>query len=407
MTDALRRVVLPLVLIAFPLLAVAQESTGEMFERARQLAFSGEREEARAICLEILERNPDHWDARILLGRLYAWDKRFDDARRELTRVVEAKPGYADARNALIDVELWSDNPETALALADEGLALEADNSDFEFARARAYARMKQYDESAEAAERTLALDPDDDRAKRLLRRVYDNILGNRATAHYEYESFDQELEPWHFLYLQYRRAHGFGSMLYRLNLARRFGENGAQVEVDSYPTIRAGTYLYLNLGLSSSDLFPDLRLGGEAYQAIRGGWEASGGFRYLDFDSSDVTIVTGTGAKYWGDHWIQFRPSYVIRDSGSSFSGRIEYRRYFGGRYEWAGITVGGGVKNEENVVTQREEELDSFRINLRLRKKITLKYLLRANLGYREQEFSTVTRKSWLIGVGIERFF
>ena len=69
--------------------------------------------------------------------------------------------------------------------------------------------------------------------------------------------------------------------------------------------------------------------------------------------------------------------------------------------------MTLGGGVKNEENVITQQEDELDSFRINLRLRKKITNKYLLRANLGYREQEFSTVTRKSWLIGVGIERFF
>jgi YaiO family outer membrane protein len=407
MTDALRRVVLPLILIVAPVLAAAQESSDEMFERARQLAFSGEREEARALCLEILERHPDHWDARILLGRLYAWDKRFDEARRELTRVVEARPDYADGRSALIDVELWSDHPEAALALAEEGLALEPEDSDFEFARARAYAKLKQYEESAEAAERTLALDPDHEQAKRLLRRVYDNILGNRATAEYEYESFDDDLDSWHLLYLQYRRAYGFGSILYRLNLARRFGDNGAQIEIDSYPTIRAGTYLYLNLGLSGSDLFPDFRLGGEVYQAIRGGWEASGGFRYLDFGSSDVTIVTGTAAKYKGDHWIQFRPSYVIGNNTDSFSGHIEYRRYFGGRYEWAGVTVGGGVKNEENVVSRQDDELDSFRISLRLRKKITHKFLLRANLGYREQEFPNDTRKSWLIGAGIERFF
>jgi len=407
MTGALRRVVLPLILIVVPVLAAAQESSGEMFERARQLAFSGEREEARTLCLEILERQPDHWDARILLGRLYAWDKRFDEARRELTGVVEAQPAYADARNALIDVELWSDHPEAALVLAEAGLALEPDDADFEFARARAYAQLKQYEASAEAAERTLALDPEYEQAKRLLRRVYDNILGNRATVEYEYESFDDDLDAWQLLYLQYQRTHGFGSMLYRLNLARRFNEDGVQVEIDSYPTIRAGTYLYLNLGLSDSDLFPDFRIGGEVYQAIRGGWEASGGFRYLDFGSNDVTVITGTAAKYKGNHWIQFRPNYVIGGSGGAFSGNIEYRRYFGGRYEWVGVIVGGGVDIEENVVARQQDELDSVGISFRLRKKITHKFLLRANLGRREQEFPNDTRRSWLIGIGIERFF
>ena len=69
--------------------------------------------------------------------------------------------------------------------------------------------------------------------------------------------------------------------------------------------------------------------------------------------------------------------------------------------------MVAGHRAGNEENAITRQEDELDSFRISLRLRKKITHKYLLRTNLGYREQEFSTVTRKSWLVAVGIERFF
>jgi hypothetical protein len=36
------------------------------------LAFSGERQEARELCFQILDRNPDYHDARVLLGRLYA-----------------------------------------------------------------------------------------------------------------------------------------------------------------------------------------------------------------------------------------------------------------------------------------------------------------------------------------------
>jgi YaiO family outer membrane protein len=402
------RVVLLLLFLLSGASVSGAESSTEKFQRARQLAFDGQREEARELCQAILDGNPDYWDARVLLGRLYAWDKRYDEARRELTRVVEAKPEYADPRNALIDVEIWSHHPDAALKLADEGLAADPDNAQFEFARARALAQMKLYEESADAAEKTLVLDPDHEAAKRLLRRVYDILLGDRVGVVYDYEDFADDTASWHLLELQYRRAYGFGTMIYRLNLARRFDENGAQVEVDAYPKIRAGTYLYLNLGLSGSDLFPDVRTGAEVYEAFGGGWEASLGFRFLDFDSNDVWIYTGSVAKYHGNHWIQFRPGYVSDDAGSSYSGEIQYRRYFGGRYEWAGLTVGGGFDNELNLPTRQQDELDSFRIRADLRKKIANKVLLRATVGYREQELGFgVTRESWFLSLGFDRFF
>jgi len=409
MTRAARRVVLLFLISgAVSSAAAVEESTGEAFERARQLAFSGERDQARELCLEILSGRPDHWDARVLLGRLYAWDKEYGRAREELTRVVEAKPGYADARSALIDVELWSGNPDAALKLADDGLAIDRRDADFEFARARAFSHMKRYPESADAAERTLAIDPDHEPAKRLLRRVYDNILGTRATIEYEYESFDDDTDPWHLLQLEYHRAHDFGSLIYRLNLAQRFDDSGVQAEVDAYPAIRAGTYLYLNLGLSDSDLFPEFRVGAEAYQTFPRGWESSLGFRFLDFETNDVTILTGSVAKYRGNHWVQLRPYYVSEDGGDSFSGEVQYRLYFGGRYEWVGFTVGGGVDNEIDVVTLERDDLSALRLRLDLRKKIMNKLRLKAAVGYREQELSGgVTRGSWFVGLGFDRFF
>jgi YaiO family outer membrane protein len=342
------------------------------------------------------------------LGRLYAWDKEYGLAREELTRVLQAKPDYADARNALIDVELWSHHPEAALGLADEGLTIDPREADFEFARARALANMKRYEESAAAAEKTLAIDPGYEPAKRLLRRVYDNILGTRATAEYEYESFDDDTDPWQLLQLEYHRVHDFGSMIYRLNLAHRFDDTGAQVEVDSYPTIRAGTYLYLNLGLSASDLFPEVRVGAEIYETFPKGWEGSLGLRFLDFETNDVTIVTGSVAKYRGNHWIQLRPYWVSEDGGDSFSGEIQYRLYFGGRYEWLGFTIGGGVDNELDVVTLEEDDLSALRVRLDLRKMIHSKLRLKATAGYREQELQgNVTRGSWFVGLGFDRFF
>ena len=43
----------------------------------------------------------------------------------------------------------------------------------------------------------------------------------------------------------------------------------GTQVEVDAYPRLGHGTYLYLNAGLSGASIFPGQRLGAEYYAGL------------------------------------------------------------------------------------------------------------------------------------------
>src|SRR5688572_10610104 len=59
------------------------EGNDELFDKARQLAFNKQRQEAREVCAVILEKNPDYFDARILLGRLHSWDGNYEIARKE------------------------------------------------------------------------------------------------------------------------------------------------------------------------------------------------------------------------------------------------------------------------------------------------------------------------------------
>ncbi|MDX1571847.1 MAG: tetratricopeptide repeat protein, partial [Xanthomonadales bacterium] len=113
------------------------------FRRAQELAFSGEREAARELCYEILSESPGHLDARILLGRTYAWDGRYEEARKELAYALQQRPDYTDARNALVDVEMWDDKYERALMLLDAGLARNPTNADFLYKKARVLRKLE------------------------------------------------------------------------------------------------------------------------------------------------------------------------------------------------------------------------------------------------------------------------
>lgn len=87
-----------------------KKRSSEMFQFARKLALDGKRDEARAACKEILMEQPDYYDARILIGRSFAWDGNFEEARKELQLVLDQDFDNKDAILAMIDVEHWAKN---------------------------------------------------------------------------------------------------------------------------------------------------------------------------------------------------------------------------------------------------------------------------------------------------------
>lgn len=102
-----------------------------LFWEARSLAIEGKRDTARAIARVVLERNPGSHDVRTLLGRSYAWDQNYESAREQLREVIRRNPNYLDAYSALLDIALWNQNFEQAVSIADEGLAVDPQNTVF------------------------------------------------------------------------------------------------------------------------------------------------------------------------------------------------------------------------------------------------------------------------------------
>ena len=80
----LARIHQPAVLLAAGLALWGQEGVDELFARARRHAFDGKRPEALELCRAALQRSPGYHDIRILMGRIHAWDGRYEEGRAEL-----------------------------------------------------------------------------------------------------------------------------------------------------------------------------------------------------------------------------------------------------------------------------------------------------------------------------------
>src|SRR5687768_8391889 len=152
----------------------------EVLPVARAHAEAGRHEEAIALLTAHLQRNPEDFDAQVLLGNVYGWAGRYEEARRTLQAVLEARPGYQDAVSALANVERW----------------------------ARA------------ATPFAWTVQPS-----------------------YTYDRFGDGLGSWHEGSLTLRRETPVGAALVRAARAERFGLSDDQLEAEFYPTLGRGRY--------------------------------------------------------------------------------------------------------------------------------------------------------------------
>src|SRR5271165_2824280 len=89
----------------------AQQTTSNpdlIFKKAKHLAFNNQWKEARETARVILRLDDHYQDARILIGRTYAWEHQFDSARFVIMQVLAADSSYRDAIDALTDIEFWA-----------------------------------------------------------------------------------------------------------------------------------------------------------------------------------------------------------------------------------------------------------------------------------------------------------
>jgi len=390
------------------MLPTAAMAMQDRFQQARTLAFDGQRQEARAILQQLLQDKPEFWDARILLGRLYAWDKQYDEAREHLLQVVRAKPGYTDARSALADVEIWSGNYERAVGLLDEGLSSHPTNQDLLYKKALAQRKLGDYSGASVTLEQLHDVNPAHAQAARLYASMREQRRRNKFSLNYGYTDINRLADPWHIGSVQVSRRTGIGTVVGRYNYTNRFGRSAQQFEIDAYPRIVNGLYAFINYGYSDDSLFPQNRYAAELYANLPGGIELSGGFRYLDFRSSKVTIYTGTLAKYLGNWWLSFRPYITPKAIGTSRSYQFTARHYFGDADNYLGVTGGVGSSPGELLDVTDLVRTDSWKVGLRLQKSLGDAFLLKLSGRYSDEDLiSGANRRELGFGIGFERRF
>lgn len=353
-----------LVLAAAP--AVAQ--TEATLASARALAADERYEDAIALLENHLAGAAGDVDARLVYGLVLSWDARYPDARVQFEQVLAVAPGYTDARMGLANVEWWAGNIDRARGLVDEILAAEPGHS----------------------------------AARQLRQRLNATDRPWGIGLSWGYDHFDDGRNAWESQAISLSRETLVGTVTVRGSRAERFGLDDAQVEVEFYPTLRAGTYAAIGVGYAPDGLlFPERRLTLELYQALGRGFEVSAGFRKLRFvDSTDIYAASLT--KYIGNWMATARVSHVPSTTGKEATSiHADVRRYFGSEgTSFVGLGYGHGLWREEVRSTGDLLSLDSNTMRAQVDAAVSQRTNFQVNVGASRQ--GSIVARVWQFSLG-----
>jgi YaiO family outer membrane protein len=322
----------------FPLNLYSQISDPESeYSRIRSVAFSGSYLEASEDARRLVALYPDYGDARILLGRILAWQKNYREAIGVIDTLLKSEPDNKDAVLARREISHWlRDNTPVSTEL----------------------------------------------------------VTG------YSFDRFRQPFSRlWQVYSVGADHKFGWGKGGASLNMGRlKAGDSTTvratevQMEIEAWPRLSDKNYAYADYAFSPGKYFPHHRATLEVWQVLPEGWALSAGMNYYYFDRS-LYIAVASVEKYIGNYWFSLRELVFFKKEKPTTSTYLTARRYFGNT-DFVQVTAGTGTAPDEPFDIQSDilrYKAWSFRLvcNLAAGQRVTL----RLGAGFSREEYAENT--------------
>lgn len=370
---------IPILFLVLSIFGYSQETSAEKlpqsaFSSAQNLAFKGNRSDARDTLKLILTAQPNFHDARVLLAKTYSWDKQYENARSEFNKVLSQDKMIKDAWIGAINNELYAENYYLALGLSNKALKYLKLDQDLSLLKARATSSIGEVHSAIDWLNGHLKRFEADTLAKTLYSELKDRVNVNSIGLAASTEVFNIVYDPMAAISIDYKRVTSLGSISANVNYGHRFGVDGVQYGLDLYPKITKNIYTNFTYSFSKSEIFPKNLVGGEVYVKLPNALEASIGGRYYDFENSTATVFTGSFGMYRANYYFSFRP-YVtpIPNASPSFSGSLDVRKYlktaknyFGGVISYGFLPELTQLNINNQLISETVLYLESQRLTL-----------------------------------------
>lgn len=325
----------------------------EEYSRIRSLAFDGNYAEAEPAARKLVKEYPEFGDARVLLGRIIAWQGRYDEAAAVIDTLLATEPQNTDALSALTDIRRWSrDRSQQVTAPTD-------------------------------------------------------------IRAGYMFDTYGEPYKRfWQVFTLGAGHRFSWGTAVASVNYGHiNIGEpsntsdGDFQLAAEAWPELTRNNYAYVAYAYSDGPWFPRHRAALEIWQSLPAGLAVSAGVNYYYFDHN-IFLGTVSLEKYFGQYWFSGRAYFHFKDIGVTTSFFLNARRYLG-TTDYVQLTLGTGTAPDEpyDIITDLERQKASS-VRITWFNQINPWWSFRIGAGYSYEKYSATSNRNRFEGsIGLIR--
>jgi len=300
-----------------------------LFKKAKELEYSGKRNEAQVVIDNLVFQYPDNDDFALFQAQLFAFDGDYKTALKKLHTLNRKSPSNYDVLFSLCDVSRWIGQYDLSLSFSDSLQKYHPKDIQGKLKRVLVYEAQQDFDRALKLLSELEKQFPENPEVKTAIERIKPQSYKNQIGGFYFLTVFNQ-FDPWHFGGIDYLRKNK--KMPWRIieTAAQRYDKFGNQLEVEAFPRISKKTYFHLGLGISNNiGVFPDYRSHAEVYQMLAKKFEVSIGFRHLNFNHQANFVYTASLGKYIPNNWFYYRIYATFNNGTNSLSHLIHFRHY------------------------------------------------------------------------------
>src|SRR5690606_27011719 len=304
-----------------------------------------------------LELAPDYHDIRLLQIRNNLALTNLSSADQDINILLQKVPQYEGLKAVILQRINRFEDESKALAYLDNIDIIYPEDIIFQVKRSQLYLEANQPKEAKKLATLLIKKNNLEPGHRYLLQNILRQTVTDEIGVNYSYIGSSKEYvdnAPWHSISGEYQHNFGRTSTLARATYSNRGTREGVLYEVEAYPVLSKKLYTFVNLGISSGELFPDLRGSLSVFYNFARIFEAEIGGRVQKYnDDSFYTGILGLTVyhnKFFFNARTFLGPE-INNKLVQNYQGNIRY--YFSGVDNYVFLRAGNGISPDERILS------------------------------------------------------
>lgn len=354
-----------------------------------KLIESKKYDESIAQLIKLEGNYPNSTLVKFKLAQVYFWSSKYEAAFQSV-KSLDQNNEDEEVLKLKILIQQNRKASDEVVALCNIGIEKLSDKNFYYQQQVLAYINNNQLENASNVLSKIQITDTNEEVVKYLRNEIANKKKNFVMLGYLQTNTLNEEFPIWYLTSLEYGHKFEKHTLVGRVNYSFLGSIDAVQFEMDWYPKISKNNYLYTNIAISNSELFPNYKIASELFHE-KDRISASVGGKSLFFDEQNINMITAHFGYLIQSYKIAYRGYFIKQDNSDSyFAHLLSFQRKLDEKDSYIQLEFIYGSAPYFYFTTDNFTTVVDYRIGLLARFKLNSSLILQPNFQYQIEEYA-----------------